>query len=112
MSNSDILEVEHQVAGLKELVLKCEMALRLAENADFRTLFIDGFCKDEAARLVIMSTDPNLKEEIRQSCLAEAQAAGYVKRYLSYIVQAGHTARNGIAQAEEMLDQLRAEEIS
>jgi hypothetical protein len=106
---SDIAKLEHEIALKKDLVERRDRALKLSENFEFRKLFIEGYFKEDAARLVQMSTDPRLASDIRESCLEEARATGFMRRYLSDMVQMGHVAARELPDMYETLAELRAE---
>ena len=107
---SEVTALENQLANVKELIERRRQALRLADNADFRKLILDGFCKEEAARYVQASCDPALQANERADALAMAQASGHLRRFLSVIVQMGNAAEGQIRDLEDAIDEARAEE--
>jgi hypothetical protein len=107
---SEVQQLEQQLKDAKHLIERRDMALRLAENRDFRTLILDGFCKEEAARWVQLSTDPALNAEQRADSLQMAQASGPLKRYLSVQVTMANVAERELPDLEEAIDAARAEE--
>lgn len=109
--SSDIQDTERQIETAGEIVARREMALRLSENRDFRKLFIEGWLLVDAARLVQMSTDTRLPADIRESALEEAKATGYMKRFLSDIVQIGWTQEQKLPELHSLLAELRAEDL-
>lgn len=108
VSETTALEQQHNSA--KELIERRQMALRLAQNLEFRKLILEGFCLQDAARYVQESSDPLMTPEQRQDALNMAQASGHLKRYLSIVVQMGAHAERTMADLEEALAQARAEE--
>jgi hypothetical protein len=106
---SDILAFERQIADAKLLVERRQIAMRLAENREFRKLILDGFCLHDAARYVQESADPFLNAEQRQDALNMAQASGHLKRFLSITIQMGAHAERTIGDLEEALVQAREE---
>lgn len=104
----DIKALEQSIADNEHIIAQREKALRLSANPDFRDLFINGFFRDEAARLVHMSSDPNVSLQDRADALAMAQGAGHTKRYLSVIVQQGYLAERDLPAMRASLDELRA----
>lgn len=107
---SDLLQLERQRQEIAELVELRDAALRLSENRDFRKLFIDLYFKDEAARLVQVSSDPIITKEQREDALAMAQATGHTKRYLSMIVLRGNTVAGDIEDLELQIEEARRED--
>lgn len=106
---SPIEQVELQIQQSEQLKEMRERALRLSENPDFKVLFSEGYFVKEAARLVQMSTDPRLPENIRQSSLDEARATGFVKRYMSDLITVGYTAEQNLPELHNTIDEIRAE---
>jgi hypothetical protein len=104
---SDIQDLEREIAAAEDLVARREMAQRLSENHEFRKLFMDSYFTVEAARLVQMSTDPRVNKEIQASCLQEAQATGFMKRYLSDSIQMGYRAMLELPAKQAALEELR-----
>jgi hypothetical protein len=107
---SDVINLEQQLSDAKKLVERKTRALRLAKNADFRELILDGFCLHEAARLVQMSSDPALDERQRSDALSMAQASGHLRRYMSMIVQMATVAEREMTDLEGALEEARREE--
>jgi hypothetical protein len=107
---TEVQKLEIQREEWKELVDRRQAAQRLAKNIDFRSLILDGFCRDEAARYVQMSCDPALAANERADALGLAQASGHLKRYLSVVTQMGSYAENQMGTLEAELVEARAEE--
>lgn len=110
MSEVTIENLEKQIEDLKKNVDRREMALRLANNPDFRKLILEGFCQVEAAAYVQTSCDPALGDRERADALAIAQASGHLKRWLSVQVSMGYQASLTIKDCEAAIEELRAEE--
>ena len=104
----DIQQLEYQIKASEDLLARREMALKLEQNHEFRKLFIEGWFLTEAARLVQMSTDPRVDASIQSSCLEEARATGFARRYLSDSIQMGYKALTDLPQMRATLDELRA----
>ena len=107
---SDILDLEQGIKDAEHLIERRNMALKLADNREFRVLFSEGYFKDEAARLVQLSADPSLDLQQRADALNMAQATGHMKRYLSMTVQMGAVADRELPDMRAALEELRAAE--
>lgn len=103
-------KLEYQLEQHRHMIERGEQARRLADHPDFRKVILENFCKEDCARYAMESGDPSLPEENRADALAMAQAAGHLKRYLSYQIQFGETAKRNIDELEEAIAQARAEE--
>ena len=111
MSQNEIEQVELSIEAAKEMVERGKMAERLADIPEFKKLVLDGYFVDEAARLALLSSDPNLSEDIRGHVMRDLQGVGAFKRYLSTLVQLGRQAAQEIEEAEVTLSEMRAEEM-
>ena len=107
---SQVEQLEEQLEQFKSLISVRQMAARLAQNSDFKTLILEGFCLHDAARFAAESGDPALSAEARADALAMAQAAGHLKRYLQMTSQMGQHAERTLSDLEAALDEARAEE--
>lgn len=107
--SQQLRSLEKQQSDAKCLVSRRQMALRLAENPDFKQLILKEFMVEEAARYVHTSCDPAVGAENRADALAIAQASGHLKRYLSIVVQMGAHAEREMRQLDEAIEEMRAE---
>lgn len=108
--NDEVKGLEQQMADIKVLMERRDLAVKLSSNRDFRKLILEDFCTVEAARLVHQSCDPALDPLMRADALNMAQAGGHLKRYLSMMIRMGDSAEKSIADLEDHLTQARAEE--
>lgn len=104
--------LEQQLSNAKQVAKRGQQALKLASNKDFREVVLEFFCTESCARYAQESADPALSPENRADALAMAQAAGHLKRFLSYQIQMGRTAESEIISIEMALDEARQEEAS
>lgn len=111
MSQHDIEQVELTIAEAKKIVDRGKMAEKLSRNPDFKKLVMDGYFVDEAARLVHLSHDPSLPENIRNTVLRDMAGPAAFKRYMSALVLMGQNAEREILEHEETLEELREEEL-
>ena len=105
---SEISELQHQLDDAKERMERRDMAARLAQNADFKKLILEEFCVNECARYAQVSGDPMQDATARADCLAIAQAAGHLRRWLQVVHQMGSHAANNRPAIEDAIDELRA----
>ena len=107
---SEVAQLEKQLEDAKELSRRREMALRLAENRDFRELILDEYLIKEAARCIQAAGDDKLTPQIRVDMVDMGKATGYLKRFLHAITTMGGTAENDIVPLEEAIAEARLEE--
>jgi len=110
MSQNEIEQVELSIEAAQEMVARGRAAERLALVPEFKRLVLDGYFRDEAARLAHLLSDPNISEEIRAHVNRDLLGLGAFKRYLHVLVQLGHRAENEIEEARDALEEMRAEE--
>lgn len=106
---SDIQALEHQIENVKAVVAQRDLMVKLSANREFRKLIIEGFCRDEAARFVHLSTEPGLSEQDRADSLASAQAAGHLKRWINALITMGNRAEQDLFEMNETLEEMRHE---
>lgn len=107
---SEVAQLEKQLEDAKELSRRREMALRLAENRDFRELILDEYLVREAARCIQAAGDDKLTPQVRLDMVDMGKATGYLKRFLHAITTMGGTAENDIVPLEEAIADARLEE--
>lgn len=106
---NQIEEMELSRKALQERVEKRDEVLKLYDNDKFKSLILEGFCRDDAARCVAAAGNPGTPERDEKQLLGMAMAGGHLKRYLMTIIQQGDQAENEITQVDEIIDELRAE---
>lgn len=110
MSQQDIEQIELSLEHAKEMVEKRNMAIQLADNPAFKKLVLEGYFQNEAARLAHLLTDPSLPAEHREFVKIDIAGPGAFKRYMQTLVRMGDQAAASIAEYENELDELRADE--
>lgn len=107
---TEVEQLEQQRDDVRTLLDRREMATRLAKNRDFKLLIMEGFMRDEAARLVQMSSDPVLKEQERTDALNMAQATGHLKRFLQMIFTMASVAEREMPEIDQAIFEARTAE--
>lgn len=109
MSQDSIKEIEVSLEDAQREIELGRAVERLNANRDFKTIFLEGYFKDEAARLAMLYSHPGLRADMQEAVQRDLCGPGAVVRYLQTILRAAQTAENVVAQGEEALDELRAE---
>lgn len=112
MNENMIQEVEMSIEEARKVVNRGRKAEQLARNSLFKELIMDGYFVDECARLVHLSSDPAIPEDIRNTVFRDMAGPGALKRYFSTIVQMGRLAERDILESTETLEELREEELN
>lgn len=98
MDFNDIETIEVSIDEAKKVVKRGEALDRLMKNRDFKALFLEGYFKEEAQRLVSISADPNMKP-YREEIMDNIKAISITQQYLSLI---GRTADMAAQQIEDL----------
>lgn len=107
-----IQEIENDMVKNKERVRLARLVDKLMLNREFKELIINGFCTEDCARNAQLSTDTRLSDSDRADALGNAQAPGYLIRYLKFIEIQGRQAERDLGDSEAALEELRAEEAA
>lgn len=84
-----------------------EKMLRLAENKDFQELIINGYFRDEAARLTGLLGDPEFKEQ--EAIQSDLNSIAAFQRYTRKLIREGSMAEKEIVDHRQAIDELRVE---
>jgi hypothetical protein len=106
---SDIQEIELSMDHAKELVERKNAVLKLSNNREFKKIVLDGYFKDEAARLAGLSADVTVKAN-RDDIFLAIQGISTLRQYFQMIVRMGEVAESELAEYQETLDEARANE--
>lgn len=106
----EIAGLEYQKAKAQEEIAFSKKVERLLLNPDFKSVILDKYITQEAARFVHVSCDVNISVENRGDALANAQAAGYLKRWLQTTQSIANLLKGDLEQIEETITDLRAEQ--
>lgn len=107
---TELEQLEGQKAKNDSFIKRGEMAVRLANNRDFKKLILEEFCIHECARSVHISSEMTMSAEDRADALATAQAAGHLLRWLQAVKAIAFMAEGQLSGIDQALDEVRAEE--
>ncbi len=94
--------VEMTMEQAQEQVKDRDELAELLKNRRFKKFFVDGYFRDEAARLADASTNPEMMDDIDQrEIFSMLKAIGHMKNYILTIKQTGDRAEAGIKEAAE-----------
>lgn len=105
---SEVKKAEARVAGLKAMIKFREDLFRLIDHPLYQEVIEKGFCTEHAARFVRESTNIMLSQDQRADSLAMAQAAGYLRRWVSATIKMADAAEGDLPDSENLLSYLRA----
>ena len=112
MSNEQLEQIELSIENAKKLVSRKDAVNALLDNPQFKTIITDGYFKEEASRLVLLKADQNSQDEATQNYINNSiTAIGYLRQYLSAIMQLGNMAENSIASDEATREEILSEAL-
>ena len=112
MSNDQIEQIELNIEDAKQIVSRKRAVESLLKNASFKKVITEGYFKEEASRLVLLKADMNYQTEESQKQIDNSIIAiGYLRQYLSSLIQLGTMAENSIASDEATLEELHSEQL-
>lgn len=106
---SDIQEIEVTIKELKEVVERKNAVNRLLGNRDFKKLIMEGYFKDEAARLVGLLGE-QAAAQYREEIIRSMDGIAQFKAHLRTVRQIGEAAASELAHHEQALEDLRNED--
>ena len=105
---NDEEQIELSIQEAKTFTTKKAALQKLLNNPDFKLLFIDGYFKEESARLVLAMADPSMQtEELQGQLKNDIIAVGRLDQYLRAINIQGDMAHKAITDNETYLEELR-----
>lgn len=83
--NNNEAPIEVTIDELKAEIAKLEVIVRLADHPDFQKAIIQGYLRDEPARLAGLLADPTVvaSEEAQRDVQNQLTSVGYLRRYLA-----------------------------
>jgi hypothetical protein len=106
---SDIQHLEISLEHIKELVARGELAHKLASNREFKKLVLDGYFKDEAVRLTMLTADPSMKEH-HEDIIIALKGISLFRQYFQNVIRIGDMAATEVSEHEAEIYELRQEE--
>ena len=111
-NEQDIEQVEISIEQAKVMIDNMKALDRLTDNKDFNKLFIEGYFKEEASRLVLLRADHNFQsDEDQKQLLAAIDAIGRFKMYCNTIMVMGRRAERDLEASEQTREELLAEAV-
>jgi hypothetical protein len=104
-------EYQEYRASVEHVIRQSEMAERLAKNADFLSLIMEGYFTQEPARLGSLMASGRLREQDFQACIQDIRGIAALRTFLSSFIQKGNIARNELIGLEEARKQMVDEQV-
>lgn len=107
----ELQTVEASIEDAKEYLQFSESEKVLSEDKNFKVLIIDGYMRDEAARLAGLLAEPSMVDEVNQRELQSAlKAISHLKQYLLHVRRTRIGIEDSLSESEAYADELRESE--
>lgn len=104
-----ILELTEQRKACLSQVERRDALLKLSEIPEYKRIIREEFMVEDCARYAQNSVSMAIQDPAERALsLAMAQAAGYLKQYLSVIILQGNTAENTLRELDSVIEEYRA----
>lgn len=101
-NQEEIEKVQVHIDMVREAIALSDELDVLAKVPEFNSVIMEGFMKEEPARLAAIITDPEMMGEVDQrEILGAIKAVGYLGDFLRNIDKRGVQMRAALEQAEE-----------
>lgn len=110
---SDQMEmVEITIDQARSMISKRDALFKLLKNANFKKIISDGYFQDEAAKLVMLKSEPAMDTPEMQTKVDNAIIGiGALQQYFIAIERAGDQAEKDLIGFEETREALAQEEV-
>lgn len=102
-------EIEISIEEAQKKVADREAVKKLFGNRDFKRIFVEGYFKENALRLVGISAEPSTKSH-HDDIHEEIRAISLLNQYLRNVITFGDIAEHEIGESREALEEYREEE--
>lgn len=106
---NDMETIEVSIEEARKVVKRGDAIERLMKNRDFKMIFLDGYFKEEAHRLVSISADPGLKEH-HGEIMGNIHAISRTQQFLQLTSRMADMARQQIEDLQGERELLEEQE--
>jgi hypothetical protein len=104
-------QIEISIDQAKEIIERKEKMERLLQNPDFKAVFSEGYFRDEAARLVSLLSDPEMRDQQKHEDLVnDMRGISSMQLYILNVRRLGVQMEQALKAHEEALEEIRTEE--
>lgn len=106
-------QFEEAKAALSTDIERGQAAIRLTNNADFKSLFLEGYLEDEPKRIAELMASGRLNKSSMEGCSDELASIGRARNYFKNMVEKGNYAQEELEALQEARDEaILAEEAA
>ena len=103
---SNLKEIEYTIEVLKQRQIKARKFEKLMSNREFKELILTDYLQDEPVRLTTMQVHP----QHREGSVSQLMGIARFNEHINYMQSLFAQVDKDLQDAEEMRDQLLAEE--
>jgi hypothetical protein len=105
-------DIELSIADARALIKDADALHRLYQNQDFQHLILQGYFKDEPARLAGLKASPAMaRPEEQERIIKGIDAIGVLQQYFYSVMALGQNAKTAVEQGEEALVEMENENV-
>lgn len=109
--DTQIQEIELSIEEAKAQVALADALQRLHKNPDFKLVILDGYFRDEAARMVGLLADPNMQDERMQAAVNNSlRSISELRSHFGKVFHFGELASIAIGDAQAAITEIENEE--
>jgi hypothetical protein len=112
LASPDMQEIEIDIEDARKTIELGEIVKRLEATDDFRTLVLEGYFRDDAARVVMLKSDPEFQTDERQYKLdRDILGISVFGEYLRTKKMLGTMAQEAMESHEQTREELIQESV-
>ncbi len=109
-SEQYLKEFEAQIKNAQPALAMGKSLASLLKNGDFKKVFLEGYLKDEAVRLVLLKADPAMqKPEAQAAVIRDIDSIGALHMYLHTVAFNGKQAEGSVNEAQQGIVEIENE---
>lgn len=102
---SQLTELQEYLKVLSKQIEFKDQVNRLLENPDFKSIILEGFCKDEMTRCMQLAVSDRISPDLRDVYLQMAKSSATLENYLNTLIVLG---TNAVEDKEEVSQQIES----
>lgn len=111
-NTEDLQEVEVSIDYAKKCIATRDALEKLTNNPQFKEIVLDGYFKEEAIRLVLLKSDPEMGDDASQKQIINGiDAIGAFRSYLRVIMQHGANMEKTLKADEATREEILSEQL-
>ena len=111
--DNQIEQIEVSINQAKNAIDRMHAFQKLLTNENFKSILEEGYFKEEASRLVLLKSDPQMSSDENQKAVDNAIIGiGQLRQYFQTTMQLGRMAEKALIDDEISHEELLREEVN